>query len=266
MRPETIPLVSDFKKEYKFLWLVTANDATTSANKNIFVSDDFSVFDSDKNFDIRKYMNYMNVDGMELYQAVVANPLFSGYVSQLTEKVTLPNDEFETENIPQGPVEYQMPKKVKLDDIHVTYLEDSFETVYNYHKAWFQAIRCGKGIGINSPSLFSASARYIPFEDTMTLFEYALFKNQVSQAVRSAMYSSYISPNLPLNAKPTSITTYPSIWPKSIHRSEANHSGTEVARVEVTYTRIPVFKKKHTALQTIGMDGTWNNTVPEFKY
>ena len=79
------------------------------------------------------------------YNSVVANPLFSGYVSQLAESVTLPDDEFETETIPQGPVEYEMPKKVKLANINVTYLEDSLETVYNFHKAWFQAIRCGKG-------------------------------------------------------------------------------------------------------------------------
>ena len=266
MRPETLPLVSDFKKEYKFLWLITANGATTSATKNIYVSDDFSVFDSDNNFNIHTYMNHMKVDGMELYQAVVANPLFAGYVSQLAEKVTLPDDEFETETIPQGPVDYEMPKKVKLENIHVTYLEDSLETVYNFHKAWFQAIRCGKGIGINSPSLFSATARYIPFEDTMLASEYLLFKNQIAQRVNSALSSNFAAPSLPLGVKPTSLVTYPKLWPKKIHRSEANHAGEEIAKVEVTYSRIPVFEKKHTALQMLGTDGTWSNVVPEFNY
>ena len=151
MRPETLPLVSDFKKEYKFLWLITSNSNTVSANMYSFNGENIvSTFDTT----IQRYMNSLNIDGMELYQAVVANPLFAGYVSQLAEKVTLPDDEFETETIPQGPVDYEMPKKVKLEDIHVTYLEDSLETVYNFHKAWFQAIRCGKGIGINTPSLF----------------------------------------------------------------------------------------------------------------
>lgn len=263
MRPETLPLVSDFKKEYKFLWLITSNSNTVSANMYSFNGENIvSTFDTT----IQRYMNSLNIDGMELYQAVVANPLFAGYVSQLAEKVTLPDDEFETETIPQGPVDYEMPKKVKLEDIHVTYLEDSLETVYNFHKAWFQAIRCGKGIGINSPSLFSATARYIPFEDTMLASEYLLFKNQIAQRVNSALSSNFSAPSLPLGVKPTSLVTYPKLWPKKIHRSEANHAGEDIARVEVTYSRIPVFEKKHTALQMLASDGTWTNVVPEFKY
>lgn len=260
MRPETLPLVSDFKKEYKFLWLITSNSNAVSAS--IEGTLDSYSFDTT----IQRYMNSINIDGMELYQAVVANPLFAGYVSQLAEKVTLPDDEFETETIPQGPVEYQMPKKVKLEDIHVTYLEDSLETVYNFHKAWFQAIRCGKGIGINSPSLFSATGRYIPFEDTMLASEYLLFKNQIAQRVNSALSSNFAAPSLPMGVKPTSLVTYPKLWPKKIHRSEANHAGEEIAKVEVTYSRIPVFEKKHTALQMLASDGTWTNVVPEFKY
>ena len=30
MRPETLPLVSDFKKEYKFLWLITIDSDVTN--------------------------------------------------------------------------------------------------------------------------------------------------------------------------------------------------------------------------------------------
>ena len=261
MRPETLPLVSDLKKDYKFLWLITAD---TSGLGSISDSVSSVLNFSERYSNISAYFQNLEIDGMELYQAVVANPLFSGYVSQLAEKVTLPNDEFETEMIPQGPVEYEMPKKVKLEDIHVTYLEDSLETVYNFHKAWFQAIRCGKGIGINSPSLFSAAARYIPFEDTMLATEYMLFKNQIAQRVNSALSSNFASPSLPMGVKPTSITTYPKLWPKIIHRTEANHSGEDIARVEVTYSRIPVFEKKHSALQMLSTAGTWENVVPEY--
>ena len=260
MRPETLPLVSDFKKEYKFLWLITANSDDTVYNGEIR-SDYTLLFKFSTT--LPQYMRNMKVDGMELYQAVVENPLFSGYVSQLAEKVTLPDDEFEVETIPQGPVEYEMPKKVKLEDIHVTYLEDSLETVYNFHKAWFQAIRCGKGIGINSPSLFSATARYIPFEDTMLASEYILFKNQIAQRLNSTSLSNFM-PSLPLGVKPTSLVTYPKLWPKKIHRSEANHAGEDIARVEVTYGRIPVFDKKHTALQMLDVNGEWNNVSLTF--
>lgn len=251
MRPETLPLVSDFKKEYKFLWLITTNNGPELSRTVNGVAN----FDT---ISITDLMTNLKIDGMELYQAVVANPLFSGYISQLAETVILPDDEFDTEVIPQGPVDYEMPKRVKLGEINVTYLEDSFETVYNFHKAWFQAIRCGKGIGINSPSLFSATARYIPFEDTMTAEEYLLFKNEVAQKVNSFLSSDFTNPGLPIGAKPTSLTTYPKLWPKKIHRTPAKHDGEDIATVEVTYSRIPVFQKKHTALQT--WNGiTWSN-------
>lgn len=259
MRPETLPSVSDFKKEYKFLWLITTN--SNSAIGSLSAGNQTFSFDTT----IQNYMNNLKIDGMQLYTAVVANPLFSGYVSQLAETVTLPDDEFDIETIPQGPVDYQMPKRVKLEDIHVTYLEDSLETVYNFHKAWFQAIKCGKGVGINSPSIFSASAKYIPFEDTMLASEYLLFKNQISQRINSAVSSNYTAPSLPMGVKATSLTTYPSLYPKKIHRSPANHSGEDVAKVEVTYARIPNFQKNHTPLQL--WDGTkWNNTVSKFEF
>jgi hypothetical protein len=250
MRPETLPLVSDFKKEYKFLWYISADITGASGTYSKMVTDVSG----------HHYKFPELSEGSILYNAVVANPLFSGYISQLAETVTLPDDEFDTESIPQGPVDYDMPKRVKLEDINVTYLEDSLETVYNFHKAWFQAIRCGKGIGINSPSLFSATARYIPFEDTMTAEEYIVFKNQIVQKVNSFISSDFANPGLPLGAKPTSLTTYPRIWPKKIHRSAANHGGEDIATVEVTYSRIPVFEEKHTPLQ-IWNGITWNNTT-----
>jgi hypothetical protein len=197
---------------------------------------------------------------MELYQSVVCNSFFSGYVSQLAERVDLPDDEFEIENIPQGPVDFQMPKRVKIPDITVTYLEDSLETVYNFHKAWFQAIRCGQGVGINSPSLFSATAKYIPFEDTMLATEYIMVRNQAAQTVSGILSSMYAAPSLPIGAKATSIITYPKIYPKKIKRDPANHEGTNIAKVDVTYARIPTLEKKHSSLQM--WDGTnWNNTA-----
>lgn len=264
MRPETLPLVSDFKKEYKFLWYISVN-ASPRASR-ITTQYNGSMLDNvTQTASIRDFMKGKNIDGMELFNAVVANPLFSGYVSQLAETVNLPDDEFDTESIPQGPVDYDMPKRVKLEDINVTYLEDSLETVYNFHKAWFQAIRCGKGIGINSPSLFSASARYIPFEDTMLASEYLLFKNQIAQQVNNVLSSDFANPGLPIGAKPTSLTTYPSLYPKKIHRTPANHGGEDLAKVEVTYSRLPVFEKKHTPLQ-IWDGSTWNNTNDDLEY
>ncbi len=264
MRPETLPLISDYKKEYKFLWLVTANQGE-SVSRTAMAYNGSSLQEITKNISIRQFMNNKNVDGMELFEAVVMNPVFNGYVSQLAQTVNIPDDEFDTEPIPQGPVDYKMPTRVKMEDINVTYLEDSLETVYNFHKAWFQAIRCGKGVGINSPSLFSATARYIPFEDTMLATEYLMFKNQFMQSINSFISSSYAMPSLPMGAKATSVQTYPKIYPYKIHRSPAKHDGDDIATVEVTYARIPTFEKKHTALQM--WDGnSWRNTNNDLGY
>lgn len=251
MRPETIPLITDFKKEYKFLWVLST--PTSGAGTTTIWNYNYEDRDTE-------YITSDNSDGSTLYRATVCNALYRGYVSQLAEIVNLPDDEFENEEVQQGPVTYSMPKKVKLPDINVTYLDDSLESVYNFHKAWFQAIRCGRTVGINSPSLYCATARYIPFEDTLTALEYATYKNEIMQYANSWV-SSYLSPNLPTYAKPTSITNFPKIYPTRIHRTAANHNGSEISKVEVTYKRIPVFKKKHSALQIWDSNlNVWKNT------
>lgn len=252
MRPATIPLITDLKKEWKFLWVLS-----TPTRGVVGTYQDYANWDLKDIADLTVDAS----DGSTLYRSTVCNPLFRGYVSQLAETVNLPDDEFENEEIPQGPVTYSMPKKVKLSDINVTYLDDSLESVYNFHKAWYQAIRCGRTVGINSPSLYCASARYIPFEDTLTALEYAAYKNEIMEYVNSAISTVNLAPNLPLYAKPTSITTYPKIYPIRIHRSAANHAGSDTSKVEVTYKRIPVFEKKHSALQTWDSNlNIWKNS------
>ena len=235
MRPETLPLVSDFKKEYTFLWSISMDPVY---------------------YNLQRMWDF-DAESTSLFQNVVLNPVFSNYVSQLAEKVTIPDDEFETEDVPQGPVSYKMPKRVQMHDIVVTYLEDSLDTVYHYHKAWYNAIRCGKYTGINSPCNFTATAKYIPFSMTLTATEYVAYENKLSEVITSASNSINIMPSLPLGLKPSSVTTYPKIYPYKISRSEANHSGDNLGRVTVTYARIPVFKKKHAPLQKLSSSGFW---------
>lgn len=232
MRPETLPLITDYKREWKFIWMLTLDETAGFLKAKKLVA---------------KYQSLRVA--FNSFQAIVGNPIFSGYVCQLAETVNLPDDEFEIEQVSQGPVVYQMPKRVKLNDISVTYLDDSLESVYNFHKAWFNAIRCGKETGINSPSLFAATARYIPFEDTMTATEYVILRNDVSKKINEVATLGGLLPEIPLNAKPTSITTYPTIYPTKISRSAANHSGDGLAKVTVNYARIPWFEVSHSPLQ-----------------
>ena len=250
MLPETLP-GSDFKKEYKFLWYISSEGFTLSRT-----GDDST---------------------LQLFEKTVANPIYSAYVSQLAESVEIPDDEFETETLSQGPVVYKYPKRVTMNDITVTYLEDSFETVYNFHKAWFQAIRCGNTTGIKAPTKLSATARYVPFENTMTAVEYIAFRNNAIELKiaengrgRSAnsnqnrfldnlkASAAMAQPLLESYNKPMGGTMYPKVYPYKIKRSAANKAGGELAKVTVTYCRLPYYEVNHSALQIYKTNG-WEN-------
>ena len=248
MFPQTVPL-TEFKKDYKFLWYLQGENDLLY---NVYSKGRF----------------YESNPGTQEYLNTVGNIPYSLYVSQLTEKVGIPDDEFEIETISQGPVDYQMPKKVKLNDIQVTYLEDSANSVYNYHKSWFNAIRGGKGTYINSPSLFSAKAIFIEFEDTLTTAQYAYIyklthtvaganKMSVDNNQKLSSVLSKLKPELPYNAIPTSWAIYPQIYPKRIKRTEADHGGDGLSKVTVTYARIPQFMVKTSALQVLQGTDTW---------
>ena len=244
MLPQTLPL-TEFKKDYKFLWSIDGN----SDNKSVYGTS------SDGTLDILSSMKTFTLD----------NHVYCGYISQLAEEVKLPDDEFDIEQMANGPVTYEIPKKVKLANIQVTYLEDSINSVYNFHKTWYNMIRGGDGVYFNPPTRLCATARYIEFEDTLTSAEYALYygawKDYLNNAATSGLsvkatqaltsFISTIKPEIPNGAKPTGITTYPRIYPTRISRSSANKSGGNLHKVTVTYSRIPNFKRRHTNLQTL---------------
>ena len=58
------------------------------------------------------------------------------YVSQLAKEINLPDDELETETVDIGLSKFPVPVGIKMNDIQVTYLEDSANTVYTFHKMW----------------------------------------------------------------------------------------------------------------------------------
>ena len=245
MFPQTLPL-TDFKKEYKFLWFIDA-----PSSEDYYPEGGSSV---EENWAL-----------YHMQEATLGNIVYCGYVSQLAEQVNLPDDEFEIEQMKHGPVTYEIPKSVKLQNITVTYLEDSFNSVYNFHKTWFNMIRGGTGVYFNPPCELCARARYIEFEDTLTAEEYIAYKNVVVSTLErlpnailpNALSSKLdsLKPEIPLGAKPTGITTYPRIYPTRISRTAANKGGTGLHKVTVTYSRIPEFKKNHSNLQMLDADG-----------
>ena len=239
--PQTLPLISDFKKEYKFLWCI-----------------------------IGEWPNYFNNMSRNLnslaYDYILHNVPYCLYVSQLAERVDIPDDEFDVENVDVGPVTYQMPKRIKMNNITVTYLEDTLNSVYNFHKAWFNLIRGGNSFYMNSPCSIYASARYIEFDDTLTASEYMAMA-QISNGLSNALGEkagdlktliAKLEPAIPIHAKPTGITTYPRVYPVKIQRSAANHSGNGLAKVTVTYARLPDIKRKHAYLEYMTAEDQWS--------
>ena len=265
MFPQTLPL-TEFKKDYKFIWYLQGID-----------------YEAHDTSGTGRLLFYKENPAASGYLNTVANLPYALYVSQLTEQVQIPDDEFEIETLPQGPVEYQMPKKVKLNDIQVTYLEDSANSVYNFHKSWFNAIRGGKKTTINSPSFFAAKGIYIEFEDTLTSAQYAMMYN-ITNAIAGAnklsvntnqklsAVLSKVKPELPYNAVPTSWSIYPKIYPKKITRTPGNHQGDGLSKVTVTYARIPQFAVRTSALQIYNVDkwvdvedSNYNTLIPRFQ-
>ena len=277
MLPQTLPL-TDFKKDYKFLWSIDGNSDNQITASGYTVDTMKPVYDN-RGIKLNSYQTVKNDASTSaelnlMKQFTLDNPVYCGYISQLAEEVRLPDDEFEIEQMPNGPVTYEIPKKVKLSNIVVTYLEDSLDSVYNFHKTWFNMIRGGTGLYFNPPTKLCAVARFIEFEDTLTANEYIAFKGVVNDWVKQGLTSglsanltasltsfmSSMKPEVPVGAKPTGITMYPRIYPTRISRTAANKSGTGLHKVTVTYSRIPTFKKNHTKLQK--WDGaTWKDVT-----
>ena len=75
-----------------------------------------------------------------LVTAALMNGMLIDYVSQMAKSVTPPDDEIEMDEYEIGPIKYPVPKSKKMNDIVVTYYDDSCDTVYNFHKAWLEMI------------------------------------------------------------------------------------------------------------------------------
>ena len=249
MLPQTIPL-TELKKDYKFLWSIDGSSSTNISGMGT-----------------SKY-NEQWYELSMMQKFTLQNPIYCAYISQLAQEVRLPDDEFEIEQISNGPVTYEIPKKIKLANIQVTYLEDSINSVYNFHKTWYNMIRGGTGVYFNQPTKLCASARYIEYEDTVTGMTYVInseLEGTSKKLVNTIKFvAETMKPELPINAKRTGITLYPRIYPTRISRTSANKGGQNLHKVTVTYARIPTFRKNHNNIQYFDeTTHNWTNTKPE---
>ena len=240
---------AELKKDYKFTWYLQ------SAN---FISNITSL-SADSAWNSVQY-------------GILFNPVYTAYISQLAETINLPDDELEMDHIDLGVVTYPVPKRFKLNDISVVYYDDTFNSVYNFHKTWMNLARKGEGLCMNPMKQFACSAYHVTTENTLTGSQYEAIFAKIKQMstsmasivdattmpVQAAASSSIVDPTQTINSissktkalmldaiasKPTGVTRYPYIFPTRINRTPSSRSGTGLSKVTVTYCRIPDLNK-----------------------
>ena len=216
MQPITVP-ETELKKDYKFLWYI-------GFDKTVAIGQRTDVFPKFK---------------------LLMNHVLTTYISQLCEKVNLPEDSVETQDYDIGMVSVPVPKKFPMPDITVTYLDDSNNSVYNFHKSWQSFIRIGDSMCLEPLYPYTIQGRFIAYENTLNAAQHATLlraQEYIDGAISGSVLSA-LSNNLDIYMTPRSLYNYPHLFPVKISRTEANKQGNGLARVTVTYKRIPEIRK-----------------------
>ena len=232
--PGLLPML-DFRKNYSFHWQLQGIE-------NFVVSMSEEVVKSGK----------PNLKAVAFQAYCVLNML---YVSQLAREIRLPDDEVNIEKVKIGLVEFPVVTGVKMDDIEVTYLEDTANTVYDFHKKW-QSCVLDKGDGLDKGNGFALKAIepwtmegwYIPTDksksEIMAMADDATagIRNGVSKAMKSYgshIYNPVTDTGITELSQARGLQIYPKIFPTKISRGTMNKSGKDLATVSVTYVRVP---------------------------
>lgn len=230
-----LPSGTDFKREYQFHWKLSI-DESTMYEKTHEAS--------------QKLIKLFNSEGGELVS----------HVCSLASQVAIPDDEITSEPVKIGEFDYPVPTGVKHGDITVTYLEDSNETVYRFHKYWQSLLRISKDYEdrsrgdvflLNPLTVLCATATYTSVPQFMNESEAKQYlektkRKSLNTGDREQSIKNLFSYNnsdeydfgtFEKYGKSTS-TIYPRVYPSLIKRSNANKQGSSTSTVTVTYSRI----------------------------
>lgn len=291
-KPSTLPL-TNLKRNWKFLWLLEQN---SSSNLGYLIDQGKAIYENARSAvsNIGTNVKKIKTDVGNLFSGgfggLVGNleqlkgdieslvqlndPVIAIYVSQLAKSVDLPNDEVEYEYVQVGNVDYPVPVKYKMNPITVTYYDDNLDTVYNYHKTWLNLARTGNkggsnmmtsgsnrsgmaGMTMNPVQPFCLSGKYITYENSLSMTEYALFLQWLNRgmsgltSVTEKISSFFNLPDISEAGEAVdpflkwhSTQTFSQIIPQTISRSTADKGGETLSEVTVTYIRVPKFKNR----------------------
>jgi hypothetical protein len=154
------------------------------------------------------------------------------YVSGLAEKVTLPSSKFTLEPSQFSTLQFPFPKGFELPTFQVQYLEDDLGLVSLFHRIWQSSIRGYFKSDQVSPDVGSDG---VVFEELGKVCAMAVY----SPARMTSVGGSRLE--IPL---PTGLEVWPAIFPVDIASDPANRGGNNLAKVTVTYARIPVWSMR----------------------
>ena len=167
------------------------------------------------------------------------------YISGRAETVALPDDEIEIEQYKVGNIYFPVPKGKKMSDIKVTYVEDKYNNVYNFHKIWQECLKPGNDLCFMDIPSFSISGAYMTTDNHLT-------ENELRD-----LYENPKTTNIEDYVKTYSTTMYPLLFPIRISRGTANATSETNSKITVTYVRTPILVKNKT-LQKLAYNGSFS--------
>lgn len=246
---DNIPIISEhdvpisFRREYDFEWelnqVPTLNNVV-GAGKSIakFTGEINKVISAIKDKSSNKILGLIQ-DAMASGKRVAAYAVFNAnfqtfaeLVSSRAEVVNPPDDEIIIERYKVANVEYPVPESKSMKDITVTYVEDQYNNVYNFHKIWQECLRPGSDLCFMDIPSFSVRAVYSTTSNKLS-------PNELSSMYRDTAGNRSAVPK----TKRYSQTVYPRIFPAVISRGSANATSKNFSRITVTYVRSPVITK-----------------------
>lgn len=172
--------------------------------------------------------------------SLITGIIDSTYISQLAQKVDLPEDNIQTKSVPVGTVEFPVPVEITLNSIKVTYLEDDLGSVYMMHRAWQNLPRQKfRSFSLNTMFKYSGAGLYIPKTSHLIADSTAATILSNIQTLGIGLLNGSDGSD---SGIPTGYELFPHIFPTNIQRTSMDKGGQSLAGVTVTYTRLPEIK------------------------
>jgi hypothetical protein len=165
------------------------------------------------------------------------------YVSGLAEKVTIPSSKFTFTQTQFSTLQVPFPKGFELPSLQVQYLEDDLGLVSLFHRIWQSSIKGHfKTSTIKVGETVMDNGDGVVFEELGKVCAMALYSPaRMTGGEPGEDGVGGVRLEVPL---PTGLEVWPAIFPVEIASDPANRGGNNLAKVTVTYARIPVWSMR----------------------